>query len=596
MKADKKIDSITFWVLLRRLLPLYYHAAPGWFIAINVITVIHGASWGFGTLVTQWFFDSVTRTSTGEASSGAAVAMLLLLGVVALTQQVLNGVGNFWENEFNSLCKGKLSRLIHRKTARIDPVCFEDPALLDDINKAEEGKNNSGLLIMVALGILTFYLPYFAFMAIYLLALKPLLLLAIPMVFVPVLLTQLLRTSVFAKFEDEAAPIRREAEYYEKAICDREYFKETRLLGAFHFFHTLYDTTVLLLNRKKWRAELRTNMAELAMRLLTLTGYVGILYLLVTSLLSGDISVGAFAAVFGAVGMLFSIMEEIVCQHIGQMTKDLGTVRNFIRFLDLPERTGPEMPVTAREIRMEDVSFRYPGKETDAVSGVSFIVQPGETVAIVGENGAGKTTLIRLMTGLFLPAGGSVLLDGTDTRDTSAQSIYKGISGVFQKYQRYKLTLAENVTISDVSRADDGSFMDAALSKAEVDPTGDTSYPDGRQTMLSREFDGVDLSGGQWQRVAIARGFYRAHDMIVLDEPTAAIDPVEESRIYNKFAEISRGKTAVIVTHRLGAARIAHRILVMDGGRLVEQGTHDELMILDGLYARMYQAQAQWYV
>jgi ATP-binding cassette subfamily B protein len=451
-------------------------------------------------------------------------------------------------------------------------------------------------MVMVTIIIFTFYLPYFIFMGTYLYTLEPVLLLTIPLVFVPVLLTQFLRTKVFATLEDESAPIRREAEHYEKAICDRDFFKETRLLGAFHFFTTLYDAAVLLLNRKKGRAELRTNLIELGMRLVTLVGYGGILYLLITSLLDGRIGVGAFAAVFGSIGMLFGVMEEIVCRHIGQMTKDLGTVHNFVRFLDLPERTGREMEVRAREIRLEGATFRYPGKETDAVRDVSFTVRPGETVAIVGENGAGKTTLVRLMTGLFLPSTGTVRLDGTDTREAAIRSIYRGISGVFQKYQRYKMTLSDNVGISDVGLADDLSAMDAALSKAEVDPKNGAHYPEGTDTMLSREFDGVDLSGGQWQRIAIARGFYRAHDMIVLDEPTAAIDPLEETAIYRKFSELSHDKTAVLVTHRLGAARIAHRILVMDKGRLTEQGTHEELMRLGGLYARMYQAQAQWYV
>jgi len=214
----------------------------------------------------------------------------------------------------------------------------------------------------------------------------------------------------------------------------------------------------------------------------------------------------------------------------------------------------------------------------------------------VGENGAGKTTLVRLMTGLFLPTSGTVRLDGADTRDVSAGSVYRGISGVFQKYQRYKMTLTDNVGISDVGRTDGPVAMDAALAKAEVDSGDAGSFPDGLETMLSREFDGVDLSGGQWQRIAIARGFYRAPDMIVLDEPTAAIDPLEETAVYRKFSELSRDKTAVLVTHRLGAARIADRILVMDGGRLTEQGTHEELLLRDGLYARMYRAQAQWYV
>jgi ATP-binding cassette subfamily B protein len=200
------------------------------------------------------------------------------------------------------------------------------------------------------------------------------------------------------------------------------------------------------------------------------------------------------------------------------------------------------------------------------------------------------------MTGLFLPSAGTVRLDGTDTREAAVRSIYRGISGVFQKFQRYKMTLADNVGISDVAHVDDPSAMDAALTKAEVDPANADHYPGGMDTMLSREFDGVDLSGGQWQRIAIARGFYRAHDMIVLDEALRRHRPARRDRDLPQILRLSRDKTAVLVTHRLGAARIAHRILVMDKGRLTEQGTHEELMRHGGLFARMFLAEAQWYV
>lgn len=335
------------------------------------------------------------------------------------------------------------------------------------------------------------------------------------------------------------------------------------------------------------------------MKLLTLAGYFGVLYLLFTSLMGGDISIGAFAAVFASIGTMFNVMEEIVSQHFGNMTKNIGTVRNFIRFLDLPEREGKDLPVNpGNGIALDHVSFRYPGVESNALSEVSLEVKKGETIAIVGANGAGKSTLMQLMMRLYLPTAGSVRIDGIDTTEASPQSVYRRISAVFQNYQRYKMTLANNIDISDPADEDQATVnRNIAIASEKAGSHLDQNrFPQGYETMLSREFGGVDLSGGQWQRIAIARGFYRDHELLILDEPTAAIDPIEETRVYEKFREISSGKTAIIVTHRLGSTKIADRIIVMAHGQIVETGTHEELMRQGGHYAEMYATQAKWYV
>lgn len=314
--------------------------------------------------------------------------------------------------------------------------------------------------------------------------------------------------------------------------------------------------------------------------------------MLVKALLLGEISVGAFAAVFGSIDMLFRLMEQMIAYHIGNMASNLGKAHNFIRFMELPERGGVEgIPNFNEGIVVENVSFTYPNANHKSVDDVSISIRAGETVAIVGKNGAGKTTLVRLMMGLYKPSEGIIKLNGLDTSQINNKSLFCGVSGVFQKYQRYQMTLHENVKISDMTNTNE---VNAVVEQAGVE-VNDGSFPDGYSTMLSREFDGVDLSGGQWQRIAIARGLYRVHNSIVLDEPTAAIDPIEESRIYKKFTEISKDKTAIIVTHRLGSAKIADRVVVMDKGKIVDIGSHDELMMECDLYKKMFTSQAEWY-
>ncbi|MCG8514480.1 MAG: ATP-binding cassette domain-containing protein, partial [Halanaerobiales bacterium] len=307
------------------------------------------------------------------------------------------------------------------------------------------------------------------------------------------------------------------------------------------------------------------------------------------------ISVGAFAAIFASVDAMFNHMTRWICYNLGDIARGFGSVQYYLRFLEKPEKKKRNAQIPANiNISLRNVSFTYPNANQKAVETISFNIKNGETIAIVGENGSGKSTLVRLITGLYLPDQGDVFYGEINTKEVSSRSLFRNMSAVFQKYQRYQMSLRENIGISDVDIIMDDPELDKICNKAGFDKN-DSSFTDRYDTMLSREFDGVDLSGGQWQRIAIARSFYRTHRIIVLDEPTAAIDPLEETKIYNRFAEISKNKTALIATHRLGSVKMADRILVMKQGKLVEQGTHTELLAKEGEYVRLYQSQEQWY-
>jgi ATP-binding cassette subfamily B protein len=584
--------KVPFGKVVRFGLAITFKSIPVLFIAINIVAVIHGISHAFAVVMTQRFYDSVEAVLAGTGAMRGAYFAVAALALTMLSRELLNGTHNFMHSVCFNKMHGEMAKIIHGKMARIDPVCLEDPRLHDDINKAQEGSGTIFYVIGIGATILTFYLPYFAFMAVYLYYLKPLFIVSMALVFIPTLIGQLMRTNIMEKFEDKAAPVRREFEAHEKAITHKTWFKETRLLGGYTYFLKLLTDTMRRLAGAEWEANRRTNLINLGMNMLTLAGNGGIIYMLFDALLKGEISVGAFAAVYGAIGMLFGIMDEIIRQHIGNIASSLGKAHNFIRFMELPERGGGACERKPQEgIIIEDASFRYPNAQADSVSGINLRIKAGETIAVVGENGAGKTTLARLLTGIYKPSTGRVVLSGMDTSTTDAAHLFDSISGVFQKYQRYQMTLRDNVRISGFESSAD---IEPALSEAGVNYGGE-SFPKGTDTMLSREFEGVDLSGGEWQRVAIARGLYRVHDIILLDEPTAAIDPLEESRIYRQFIEMSREKTAIIITHRLGSTQIADRVLVMDKGRIAGDGTHESLMTDCELYRNMYNAQAEWY-
>ena len=263
----------------------------------------------------------------------------------------------------------------------------------------------------------------------------------------------------------------------------------------------------------------------------------------------------------------------------------------YYRVMDSEERAGAvKKDVSAEDgIRFENVSFSYqPGRA--AVDGLSFAVRPGERVAVVGENGSGKTTMVKLMLGLYQPDGGTVYYGKDAINDVCEEGIYRDVSAVFQDFCRYALTVQENVAVSDTCRPADAERIQKLLEEVSF-KFGDNTL----DSALGREFGGAELSGGNWQKLAIARGLYRPHHVIAFDEPTAALDPLVEEQIIRSMMELDEGSIKVFVTHRLSTTKFADRIIVMERGRLAGCGTHEELLGRNQIYTRLWEAQAKWY-
>lgn len=599
-KEKKEKDPINIFYMIRTIYPMCFRSNRGYYIFNQTVSVFHGCSIGASVLISQIFYDAVYNASVmsdTQAKIRNVIIALTLFLVFKIANDILNAVHNFSHSVQATRIRGYMNSEIAKKAALIDPVEYENPKKLDDINKAGNGLGAAIHFHIATSTVFTFYVPYFIFMGFYLYNLKPVLIISLLFVFVPVIVAQVMRSSVFSKLEDTEAPIRREYNTYTDAAQGKGFMKETRILGSFSYLKELLLSSMHNLNSVIWKAQKRSAMIDLGFNTLSLLGYGGILLLLVKYLLDGEISVGAFAAVFSSIGTLFAIMEEVISMHIGSIANNFGQIRNFLRFIEIPSDNRPEVDISNDgAIVLTDACFRYPNSERDSLKNINLTINPGETIAIVGGNGAGKTTLVKLIMGLYKPTQGSVKIDGNDTNEINYKSLFRNVSGVFQRYQRYALTLCENIEIANFNDQDKSrTKVERILAENSVDKDNKGIFPNGIDTMLSRDFDGVELSGGQWQRVAIARGFYRNSHLIVLDEPTAAIDPLEESAIYKKFVDAAQGKTAIVVTHRMGSAKIAERIIVMSDGRIIETGNHSELLELSGEYAQMYKAQSGWY-
>ena len=299
---------------------------------------------------------------------------------------------------------------------------------------------------------------------------------------------------------------------------------------------------------------------------------------------------------------------ESLTSRASELEEFFPRLMHLHEFLALePERAPPHSHQPPRPLRhgvhFQDVSFSYPGADRPALSGVTFTLHPHDRLALVGENGAGKTTLVRLLLGLYRPTTGTITVDGTDLAELDPVAWRREATAVFQDFMRYPTTVAENIAYGDASLLEagqlDGEPVPSRLVVAAEQSGADTfirRLPAGYATQLGKEFAGaVDLSAGQWQRLALARAYLRDAQIIVLDEPTAALDPRAEVEVYRQFRSAAADRCAVFISHRLGSARLADRIIVLRQGQLVEEGSHEVLLRQDGEYARLFRLQASWY-
>lgn len=583
-----------YMALMKTLTKIVFDKLPAAAILMLLCSGLAAVAQSAGVWFKQRLFDSAEAFMESGVFLSAVYQAGIFLGLFLVLQMVLNGLGALAETYFNYRLEQEAGSLMNEKAARIDPVCYEDNRFLNHIERADRGLMGAVSVFQISVYILVTFLCYFGFMGVYLFRIEPGLAVMLLISFVPYIFGGMVRYQVKKNMEYQAAPYRRRGDFYGRCITDREYAKETRLLGAYGYFFRQFEESIRMVRELDWKSTKKTEAVEIALRFLSMAGYIGTMVLLFYYLIQGRVGVGAFAAIASSLDAMSDKLDNLFRSRVMTMTNHLGMAESCLEFLHMPERMGQEEFPQGKTVEFQNVSFLYPEAKDYSLKDVSLKIREKETIAIVGSNGAGKSTFVRLLLGIYQPVKGSVLIDGVDTRKLNPRESAGRLSAVFQKFLRYQMSLRENVMLSDSKRPVDENRVEEALRKADLDPEGD-EFPKGLDTMLSREFGGTDLSGGQWQRLAIARGFYRKHNLIVLDEPTAAIDPLEETAVYEKFTQMSKDKTAVIITHRLGSARIADRIVVFDKGRIAEEGSHQELMEKQGLYHEMYMAQAKWY-
>lgn len=395
---------------------------------------------------------------------------------------------------------------------------------------------------------------------------------------------------------------RRQMNYYSDLMVNKDMAKEIRIFG-------LADTLIGKYNQVYniyYAGIKKLIVTENALHIIiaVISAVVNCVFFAMTAfmVLSGQIMIGDYSLFTGA---LASISASVASLISTSATIYEGTlfIDNLISFMDeTPSVTSPALPAKITHgiphtIEFRNVSFSYPGSDRQVIKNVSFKILPGETVVLVGLNGAGKTTLIKLLTRLYDPTEGEILLDGKDIRSYDISDVYSTFGIIFQDYGRYAFTVSENIRFGAVSKpAEESAVISAAKQSGAANYI--EKLPSGYETPLMREFEqnGTELSGGQWQKLAIARAIYGDNDIIILDEPTASLDAIAEQEVFAEFDKLRKNKTTIFVSHRLSSATIASKIIVLDGGRLAEEGTHKELMALHGEYYKLFSTQAKRYI
>lgn len=562
---------------------------------------------------------------------GRLIAALIPLGILSVSKKILDGVqvhysgqplpANFWFlvglefglaaiaalssraiAYFDSLLSDRYTRHVSLRVmahaSRLDLASYEDPQFYDKLERARVQATDRiamiqllGSAIQQVLAAVSLSIGIFWF--------SPWLLLLLIGAVVPAFIGESHFAFLGYAQNLRQTPAKRQLDYLRQVGASKESAKELRLFGLSRFFsdrferisNDIYEQNVSLARKRLW--------AGAALSLLSTAGYYGAYTFVIYRTVTGSLTWGSLQFLAGAI-LGASTNIQNVFQTFSSIADQSLFLTDLVEFLKVRPRicSKPVCLPAPRPVRdgfvFENVSFSYPGRTRPVLDRFNFHLEPGERIALIGENGQGKTTLVKLITRLYDPTEGRILLDGADLRDYSIEDLQSQTSVIFQDFMRYEMSAWENIAVGRIDQADDRAIYDAArksLAHKVID-----KLPNSYEQLLGRRFEGgVDLSGGEWQKIALARAYFRDAQLLILDEPTAALDARSEAEVFERFAELTEGKMALLISHRFSTVRMADRIVVLENGKIAEQGTHSQLLARGGLYAFMFELQASSY-
>jgi ATP-binding cassette subfamily B protein len=550
--------------------------------------------------VSKLIIDAVVAASTGHHISSSRI--WLLIGaefLLAALGTVIGRAIDYCDGRIADRFSLSVSLRIMDHAATLDVASFEDPVFYDVLERARVQATDR-ISMLHAMGTLLQQAITLASLSAGVIAFSPWLFLALVACITPAFLGESHFAFLGYSLAHSLTPVRRELDYLRVLATSKESAKEVKIFGlAGHLRTRFADVTAGLIQRNTKLARKRLWGGSL-LTLVGSLGYFGGYAYLVIQALEGRLTVGSLTFLAGALAASSSQIQALF-STFGSIADQSLFLTDLIQFFAVRPRIhtssgGLAAPRPIRDgFEFQKVSFEYPGSGRVVLRDLDFRIHPGERVALVGANGQGKTTFVKLLARLYEPSAGRILLDGVDLREYRLDDLHQQIGVIFQDFMRYDLPARENIAAGQISEIGNRENLLRAATRSRAIHLIER-FPDGLDQMLGRRFEGgVDLSGGEWQKFALARGYLRDAQLLILDEPTAALDAVAEYEVFRRFTELTEGRMAILISHRFSTVRTCDRIVVLEEGAIREQGTHGQLLERGGRYASMFELQASSY-